>query len=159
MTIAYPAYSATDMAKITISKMLKEESHDVAKIEGAIFSCAFKESDFLNYFGNPLWHFLVAKIDEKIVGYISYMIICDEGEIVNIAVLPEYRGLKIGKKLLFEMIQACKNENAICIHLEVRKSNTVAINLYESYGFLVTGVSKNHYKEPLEDAIRMTKSF
>ena len=39
--------------------------------------------------------------------------------------------------------------------LEVRKSNTPAIKLYESLGFISVGVSKNHYKLPTEDAILM----
>ncbi len=147
------------MPELKISSMLREDISEVAKIDNAVFSCSFKEADFYNYFENPLWHFEVAKIDEKAVGYISYMIICDEAEIVNICVLPEHRGLGIGKALLNEMIEKCKAQNAVLVHLEVRKSNSVAIKLYERFGFVSVGVSKNHYKEPVEDAIRMTKSF
>lgn len=159
MMIAYPVYLDTNMAEITISRMQRDDICEVAKIEGNIFRFGFSESDFLNYIDNPIYHFSVARLDNKIVGYISYMIICDEGEIINVGVMPEYRGLKIGKKLLFEMIQDCKSKNAICVHLEVRRSNYVAINLYEGFGFLTVGVSKNHYKEPTEDALRMTLSF
>ena len=155
MMTAFPVYLATNMAEITISKMQKNDISEVAKIEGDIFSLGFSENDFLDYIDNPIYHFLVARLDNKIVGYISYMIICDEGEIINVGVMPEYRGFKIGKKLLFEMIQDCKSKNAVCVHLEVRRSNYVAINLYEGFGFLTVGVSKNHYKEPTEDALRM----
>ena len=93
------------------------------------------------------------------MGYIGYMLIADEADIINIGILPEYRGKSIGNMLMSAMIRELKKNSATCVHLEVRKSNSVAISLYKKYGFIDTGVSKNHYKEPTEDAIRMTLSF
>jgi ribosomal-protein-alanine N-acetyltransferase len=37
--------------------------------------------------------------------------------------------------------------------LEVRRSNTAAIRLYERLGFHVEGVRTNYYSEPSEDAL------
>ncbi len=147
------------MAEIKISAMCIEDIDEVAKIDNEVFGGTFKEQDFLNYLGSPIYYFNVAKIDEKAVGYIGYMIIAGEGDIINIGILPEFRGLGIGNMLMDAMIRELKKNSATCVHLEVRKSNSVAISLYEKYGFIPTGVSKNHYKEPIEDAIRMTKSF
>ena len=39
--------------------------------------------------------------------------------------------------------------------LEVRKSNDSAIRLYESLGFVMEGIRKNFYEEPIEDALIM----
>ena len=49
-----------------------------------------------------------------------------------------------------------KTENADFITLEVRKSNTVAIKLYEKMGFELVGERKAFYENPKEDAILMT---
>ena len=144
------------MANITISKMTENDVSSLAKIDEVVFGGTFKESDFLSYIDNLIYCFQVAKIDEKVVGYIGYMTIADEADIINIGILPEYRGLGIGNKLMDTMIQCLKENNATCVHLEVRKSNNVAISLYKKYGFIDTGVSKNHYKNPTEDAIRMS---
>ena len=152
--IVYPVYLVINM-NIEILRMTREDVPCVAEIDKNVFSASFKEQDFYEYLENPLWSFFVAKCDGKIVGYISYMIIYSDADLVIVCVLPEYRGLGIGKNLLHEMVMDCDTRDITYIHLEVRKSNSVAIKLYESYGFVVVGVSKNHYKEPTEDALRM----
>ena len=101
----------------------------------------------------------MAKIDEKAVGYIGYMLIAGEADIINIGILPEFRGLGIGNMLMDAMIDVLKKNSATRVHLEVRRSNNVAISLYEKYGFIATGVSKNHYKDPIEDAVRMSMTL
>ena len=144
---------------ITVSKMTEGDAASLAEIDKIVFGGSFTKDDFINYLDSSIYYFYVAKIDEKAVGYIGYMLIADEADIINIGILPEYRGKSIGNMLMSAMIQELKKNSATCVHLEVRKSNSVAISLYKKYGFIDTGVSKNHYKEPTEDAIRMTLSF
>ena len=141
--------------EIKITKASRDDAPSLASIDSKVFGGSFKEQDFLDYFSNPLWSFYVASCDGEIVGYISYMVIYSDADLVNIGVLPQYRGLGIGKMLLHEMVMDCDDRDLTYIHLEVRKSNSVAINLYESFGFVTVGTSKNHYKEPTEDALRM----
>lgn len=154
MMTAFREYSAIKM-NVEILRMTRDDVPIVAAVDKSVFSVPFKEQDFYEYIDNPLWSFYVAKCDGKIVGYISYMIIFNDADLVNVGILPEYRGLGIGTKLLHEMVMDCDSRDVSYIHLEVRKSNSVAIKLYESFGFIVVGVSKNHYKEPTEDALRM----
>jgi ribosomal-protein-alanine N-acetyltransferase len=42
------------------------------------------------------------------------------------------------------------------VTLEVRKSNLAAQKLYQSMGFLTTGVRKGYYSDDGEDALAMT---
>ena len=153
-TIAYQVNLATNMA-LEICKMDASDVLAVCEIEKICFSYPFKEQDFNNYLQNPLWSFWVAKYDGVVVGYVSYMVIGSEADIVNIAVLPEYRGKKIGQALLHEVVLDADSRDIEYIHLEVRKSNEAAIALYTKYGFITVGVSKNHYSNPTEDALRM----
>jgi len=148
-------YSAINMANISITNLTKDDAPALAEIDEVVFGGTFKEQDFLSYCDSPIYYFNVAKIDEKPVGYIGYMVIADEADIINIGILSQHRGLGIGNMLMEAMISELLKKGVTCVHLEVRKSNSVAISLYEKFGFITTGVSKNHYKEPTEDALRM----
>jgi ribosomal-protein-alanine N-acetyltransferase len=50
--------------------------------------------------------------------------------------------------------QNCKN-----ITLDVRESNSVAIRLYDQYGFREIGRRKKYYRFPVEDAIIMERKI
>ncbi len=158
-TIAFQVSLAINMEQIEICKMQPCDVGAVCEIERACFSVPFKEKDFLEYLQSPLWNLLVAKVGGRTAGYISYMVTYDDADLVNIAVLPELRGRKIGQALINELIMDARGRDIKCIHLEVRKSNAVAINLYTKYGFVVVGESKNHYSSPTEDALRMNLSL
>jgi ribosomal protein S18 acetylase RimI-like enzyme len=65
-------------------------------------------------------------------------------ELVNIELLPEYRNMGIGSKLIKELIQEAEQENRN-IKLRVFKLNKKAIQLYERICFKMTGSTEFHY--------------
>lgn len=97
---------------------------------------------------------LVALLDNKLVGFIvnSCHYDCD---LYLIAVENQYRKNGIGNILINNLIHYCKSRFIKKIILEVRKSNTNAINFYKNIGFTVVGERKNFYNNPLENAILM----
>ena len=99
----------------------------------------------------------VAVDEDKVVGYIAYEIIVDEGSIVELAVLPEYRRKGVGRKLVELMLTSCDGVRTVC--LEVRASNTPAVRLYESVGFRPISVRRDYYDSPKEDAVIMVYSL
>lgn len=141
--------------ELTIELASKKDAPCVAKIEEECFSVPFKEKDILSYLENPIWHFLVAKSKGEIVGYISFTIILDECQIVNVATSRAHRKMGVGKALVSALLDFAKSNEASKLFLEVRKSNEPAIMLYRKYGFDVVGVSRNHYFSPTEDALLM----
>ena len=143
------------MSEIIIAPLEKQDIFHVAMLEATCFSMPFTEKALSELFLNTSWHFFVAKHENKVVGYISFYCIIDETEIVNVCVLPEYRGQGIGRRLTQCAIDFNKEIKGTRVMLEVRISNTPAIKLYESLGFIPVGVSKNHYKMPTEDALLM----
>lgn len=63
--------------------------------------------------------------------------------IANVAVLPEYRRMGFGRRLLEETIQYIYHLNGRDIILQVRQENSAAIQLYESLGFSRLGAMKH----------------
>lgn len=145
------------MNDIKIDKISQNDALGVAEIEKECFSVPFTEQNILDYIKNPIWHFLVARSGDGVLGYISFTIIIDECQIVNVAVTKEARKLGIGSLLLNEFFGYIKENGARSVYLEVRESNTPAIKLYEKFDFKVTGVSKNHYSKPTENALLMSR--
>ncbi len=74
---------------------------------------------------------------------------------MNIVVRKDKRNLKIGSKLLEEIIKISKELNAKTITLEVNEKNLPAINLYKKYGFNEVGLRKKYYHNTY-DAILMS---
>ena len=152
MTTAFQASSDINMK---IELLTEKDAPCVAKIELACFSQPFKESDILEYLKNPIWHFFIAKDGENVLGYVSFTKILDEIQIVNVATAPEHRKMGVGKSLISYLLDFAKENEVSKLFLEVRESNEPAINLYKRFGFYEVGISKNHYKEPTENAILM----
>lgn len=149
----------------------------VAELEKECFVHPWSEQSIRDYFGNPDAHFFVATDDTEngageardvgtsavekpaVVGYIGSYIVCDEAYITNVAVKKSSRQQGIGTALLEKCVDCAKSCGASFISLEVRISNTPAINLYKRAGFESAGVRPSFYRDPDEDAIIMTKRF
>lgn len=93
--------------------------------------------------------------DDRIVGYGVIMLAAGEAHILNICVDPDYQGRGMGRFLLRHLISRCAKNDIDMVILEVRRSNQVAIQLYQSEGFHELGVRKGYYPdhEGREDAI------
>ncbi len=156
MTTVFRANSAINMKnKVKIEQISENDAPSVAKIERECFSTPFSEADILGYISDPIWGFFVAKAEDEVLGYISFTKILDECQIVNVAVSQSARKMGVGAALIENLLNYCKQNDVCKLFLEVRQSNVPAIKLYEKFGFLTVGVSKNHYSLPTEDALLM----
>lgn len=81
--------------------------------------------------------------------------VANEGELVDIAVSPAYRGCGLGQMLMEALLAEVQKQQVEHIFLEVRQSNTPARRLYKKNGFVEIGVRKRYYREPVEDAVLM----
>ncbi len=94
---------------------------------------------------NPKCHYIVAVQDEDILGFGGISVVLDEANINNIAVRVDKRDIKIGSKILQNLIDISKSLNCSFITLEVNVENSPAIKLYENFGFKNLGIRKNYY--------------
>jgi ribosomal-protein-alanine N-acetyltransferase len=93
---------------------------------------------------------LVAKKDKITVGYVLLSSVLDESTIEEITVDINQRKKGIGRELIqATFTQALQMEQKV-IYLEVRFSNTPAIELYRSMGFELIGQRKNYYEAARE---------
>lgn len=88
--------------------------------------------------------FLVATIDNKIVGYLTFTTMQRERLVhrgdMGVATLKAYWGLGIGAFLIEELFNWVeKNESISKIELQVRVDNKRAIDLYTRWGFVIEG--------------------
>lgn len=140
---------------IEIKRMTGKEVPAVAELERQIFSMPWSEQGFYDTLTMENVIFLTAMEDRQLLGYCGIYLAADEGEITNVAVAPEYRRRGIAERLVRRLLEETKPLGIRNYILEVRASNEGAIGLYRKLGFSVSGVRKNFYQKPKEDAVVM----
>jgi ribosomal-protein-alanine N-acetyltransferase len=116
----------------------------------------FKEE----FAGIPTTRYMsVAESDNKIVGYCGVFLPAPgvEADILTVAVLPDFRRQGIAREFM-RQIEWSKERGASAMMLEVEQSNSAAIELYTSLGYLKISVRMDYYG-PGQDAFVMRKDF
>ena len=137
--------------------MTADDIENVIQIEAEAYGeHHWSKSAFYDEMQNNLAKYYVAKTPEgEIVGYAGTWHIIDEGHITTIAVKKSHLRKHIGEAIIVKIIEDCYKEGIKYLTLEVRVSNTPAINLYTKYGFSSLGTRKGYYQDNNEDALIM----
>ncbi|MDO5415177.1 MAG: ribosomal protein S18-alanine N-acetyltransferase [Bacillota bacterium] len=144
------------MADVIIRQATVDDVDDIYEIEKLCFPDPWsRDSLIYEMTENPRAFYIVAELDERVIGYAGLWWIGDEGHITNVAVRPGYRHRHIGNGIIQVMIDFTTQEGIMHHTLEVRRSNLPAISLYEKFGFVVEGVRKEYYANNKEDALIM----
>ena len=139
---------------VQLRKMTAADVEALTAIEQTCFSDAWSER-MVRDLADSIWDEVWVLEAEDILGYINYRFIAGEGELMRIAVLPEYRGHGYSKVLRDAMMEAAAKNQITDLTLEVRAGNESAIGLYKAYGFAEEAVRKKYYHNPTEDALIM----
>ena len=138
-----------------------DRSHvdQVAALERECFSLPWSETMLEDSLYDERASFIVAEDGEgNVIGYAGLHVVLDEGYIDNIAVEEAARRHGVASALL-DVYCRFGEINLAFLTLEVRKSNTAAIALYEKHGFQQVGLRPGFYQKPREDAVIMTRYF
>ncbi|MCH6269588.1 ribosomal protein S18-alanine N-acetyltransferase [Neobacillus citreus] len=136
--------------------MREEDIDQVLEVEHASFTTPWSREAFYNEMHNNNFAvYIVLEHENKIIGYCGVWVVIDEGHVTNVAILPEYRGKKLGEMMMRKLISVCRERGARSMTLEVRVTNHVAQSLYRKLGFQNGGIRKNYYSDNLEDALVM----
>ncbi len=144
--------------EVKIVPMMLGDVNGVLDVERTSFSTPWSREAFVSeVMYNCNAFYLVAKLENKIIGYVGTWIILDEAHVTNVAVHSEYRRQHVGEKLLVTLIEEMKKRDVIKMTLEVRVSNVGAQKLYEKLGFVSVGIRPGYYQNNAEDAVIMWK--
>ena len=97
---------------------------------------------------------IVALSDNNIVmGCVAYHRLNDSScEMKRLFVKPDFRKLKLGEKLISEIIKHAKSKNYKEMFLDTIEPLKVAIHLYKKFGFVEC---EPYYHNPMNDVIYM----
>lgn len=138
------------------TRPLREEDLDrICEMEERSFSMPWKREDFKDLLEHDESVYMVIILDGYIIGAAGYTFNGFEGYINNVVIDEDFRGKGYSKILMESLLNHGRKEGINEYTLEVRVSNTPAVKLYESLGFVSEGVRKNFYERPVEDAFVM----
>ena len=133
--------------------MREEDIDQVLEVEHASFTTPWSREAFYNeLFNNKFAVYIVLEEDNKIIGYCGTWVVIDEAHVTNVAIMPGYRGKKLGEALMSKLMSVSREMGAKTMTLEVRMTNYVAQSLYRKLGFQNGGIRKNYYSDNQEDA-------
>ena len=93
--------------------------------------------------------FLLARIGGEPAGYLALAF--RRGSVISriysIAVAPDHRGVGVAQAMLGAAIDLTARRGCAKIRLEVRKSNTGAITVYQRAGFHLRGIREAYYED------------
>lgn len=108
------------------------------------FGEAWTRSQCAGILPMPGVRLFLARFDGRTAGFSLHRTICDEAELLLLAVAPDVRRRGIGRMLLEQFLDNARNKGASRVHLEVREGNPAVI-MYRSAGFVVVGRRRNYY--------------
>ena len=144
---------------MTISAMEHKDIDGLARLEKICFSTPWTRAGLEAELSFPPAVFIVAHIGGEIAGYAGMHRAAGECYVDNVAVFPEFRRQGVGEELMRGLILRARENDGEFISLEVRKSNSQAIELYSKLGFVQAGVRRDFYDKPREDALILTLYF
>ncbi|WP_047414595.1 GNAT family N-acetyltransferase [Cellulophaga sp. Hel_I_12] len=143
---------------MTIEKAQLEDLESIIAIEQQIFNTdAYPAFVVRQLFDISGAYFLVAKEDDKVLGYALGGINTNEKKawILSLGVALEARGKGLGKQLTETLITVVKAEPIEEIALTVYPDNLAAIKIYKELGFLGDLILDNYFLDH-EERIIMT---
>ena len=141
-----------------ILPMLRADLPAVCALAEACFPVPWRSADFERELGRT---FAVIRVlrpqpGHPIAAFLHYWWVGDEVEIMNVATSATQRRQGFARQLLADLVTSIEGR-ARAITLEVRRSNTAAIALYEHVGFARVGVRVGYYSDDGEDAVVMRR--
>ena len=136
----------------------------VVTLEARSFEQPWTHTTIVSELANPQALAFVLKpqdhtVSDTVGAYIFLRILLDEAHIMKIAVAPERRRQGLATRLTEEALAHARRSGCCRSILEVRKSNTAAIRLYNRLGFETIGERKRYYGPAGEDALVMAKNL
>ena len=140
---------------ISIELMQSADCETVAALDVLCFPAPWTVSAYYTEVHNPSAYYIVACLDERIVGYAGMWTIMDEAHITTLGVAGSHRRQRIAEQLLIALLDEAMRRGARRATLEVRQSNEAAQALYRKYDFAPAALRRGYYTDNHENAVVM----
>lgn len=127
-------------------------------IEEAVHISPWTESTFKTCLHSSCAGWVI-ELDRKIIAFLVASLHEDECHILNIGVAREHQRQGFGRELMLHALADLTVRRVTVVYLEVRRSNTRALSLYNQLNFKKIGERKAYYPAPegAEDALIYAK--
>ena len=143
---------------VQIRRLVYPDLPDVIAIERRVFPTPWSMAMFVLELSKQTGICLAAVCEGRLVGYL----ICSRYEsvwhLMNLAVDADCQRMGLASRLLAELYDRVGDDEGARFTLEVRRSNMVAIHLYEREGFRAAGTRRRYYQDNGEDALVMWRT-
>ena len=109
-------------------------------------------------FETESFHGVLAEDGDEIIGYGGITVAFDSADIANVAVTEPYRHSGVGTAIISELLKIASSQGAKKVFLEVRVSNSIAMELYLKSGFKGAYARTRYYSDG-EDCLVMVKEL
>jgi len=148
----------TDEAKpIEIRRLLYTDLPQVISIERRVFPTPWSLAMFVLELSKQTGVCLAAVSGRRLIGYLICARYDTVWHLMNVAIDLDHQRTGVASALLAELYTRVEDEDAR-FTLEVRRSNVIAIRLYEREGFRAAGVRRRYYQDNGEDALVMWRT-
>ena len=147
-----------DLARLNYEPMQQSDLADVLALEESVYPHPWSMGNFVDSLSSNYEAWVLRDQNGDLLGYFLLMAIVDEAHLLNVAVSAEKQGQGLGRFLLNQAVACARGLGMASVLLEVRPSNTRALQIYERYGFQHIGRRKGYYpaaNQQREDAIVM----
>jgi ribosomal-protein-alanine N-acetyltransferase len=124
--------------------MQEDDLKSVLEIENQIYSHPWSMNIFVDCLRGS-YYCQLYEIEDEIFAYSIVSVVAGEAHLLNLSVHPLHQGKGLGREVLKQIIRFVRGHQASTLFLEVRVSNKVACNLYESEGFNEIGQRFDYY--------------
>ena len=140
--------------RFEIVPMRAADLDEVMEIERRSFTAPWSRRVFLEELEREWAHLdVVRERGGGIVAFCNHWLVRDEVHVLNLATHPEARRQGHAARLMRHVVEFARAHKCRYVTLEVRRSNTAALRLYERLGFRVTAMRPHYYTKPEEDAL------
>jgi ribosomal-protein-alanine N-acetyltransferase len=143
------------LASVTLELMSPFDLAAVLRIERVCFPSAWTPESYLRELRNLNSYYVVARREGEVIGYAGMWVIADEAHVSTLAVRPDVRRRGLGEAMMRHLMHVGRTRHAVCMTLEVREQNGVALALYRKLGFASRGLIPHYYGDTGENAYVM----
>jgi [ribosomal protein S18]-alanine N-acetyltransferase len=144
-------------AAVEIRTLAYPDLPEVIAIERRVFPTPWSLAMFVLELSKETGICLAAVCEQRLVGYLICSRYDTVWHVMNVAVDTDRQRMGLASRLLADLYARVEDDDAR-FTLEVRRSNTIAIRLYEREGFRAAGLRRRYYQDNGEDAVVMWRT-